>query len=238
MPSGAEIYLERIWYILSGRINPDEPGDPAGIIVQSSVADGNTTDAPASSTVAETAASKTGISLWKGIKNILIALNAKFVSGTVIGDVNIMGKGFSIPMTLTVTNGAYTIADVVGGLITFAGAGSAAGKRSVIYTITLAGVAALAYELWLFGADIVTPAADNAAFTLVAADVAQCKGVIPIAITDYLAPVSAFNVATLRSVGFEFTCVNTTLYAYLKAVAATSPGTTTLTLTIKGEFID
>jgi hypothetical protein len=154
------------------------------------------------------------------------------------GNIAIVSKGFSIPVTLTVTNGVYTIADVVGGLITFAGAGSAAGKRSMIHTITLAGVAALAYELWFFGANITTPAADNAAFTLVAADAAQCKGVIPINTSDYFAPVSAFNVASLRSVGFEFTCVATTLYAYLKAVAVTSPGTTTLTLTIKGEFID
>jgi hypothetical protein len=152
--------------------------------------------------------------------------------------VQAVGTGFSIPATLTVTNGAYSVADAVGGLITFANAASAAGKRSIIHTITLAGVAALAYELWFFASDITTPAADNAAFTLVAADVAQCKGVIPIAVTDYLAPQSAFNVATLRGVAFEFSCVATTLYAYLKAVATTTPGTTTLTLTIKGEFID
>jgi hypothetical protein len=137
-----------------------------------------------------------------------------------------------------VTNGAYTIADVVGGLITFSGASSGAGKRSVIHTITLAGVAALAYELWFFASDITTPALDNAAFTLIAADAAACKGVIPIGVADYYAAQSAFNVATLRSVGFEFTCVATTLYAYMKAVATTTPGTTTLTLTIRGEFID
>jgi hypothetical protein len=152
--------------------------------------------------------------------------------------VPVKGTGFSIPVTLTITNGAYSINDVVGGLITFANASSAAGKRSVIHTITLSGVAALAYELWFFASDIATPAADNAVFTLVAADVAMCKGVIPIATTDYLAPASAFNVVTLRSVGFEFTCTATTLYAYLKAIATTTPNTTTLTLTIKGEFID
>jgi hypothetical protein len=155
-----------------------------------------------------------------------------------IGSVTAKGTGFSIPVTLTVTNGAYSINDVVGGLITFAGAASAAGKRSVIHTVTLAGVAALAYELWFFASDIATPAADNAVFTLVAADVAMCKGVIPIATTDYKAPASAFNVATLTACAFEFSCTATTLYAYLKATAVTSPGTTTLTLTIEGEFID
>ena len=44
------------------------------------IALGTTTDAPASPTVAETAAAKTSISLWKGIKNILILLNAKFAA--------------------------------------------------------------------------------------------------------------------------------------------------------------
>jgi len=50
---------------------------------------GHGTDAPASSTVAEDTTSRAGISLWKGIKNILILLNAKFVSGTDIGDVTV-----------------------------------------------------------------------------------------------------------------------------------------------------
>jgi hypothetical protein len=162
--------------------------------------------------------------------------------GNIIGSgigTTVKGTGFNIPVTLTVTNGAYTAADVVGGLITFAGASSGAGKRSVIHTIVLSGVAALAYELWFFPADMAAGTiADNGAFAPAAADIAGCKGVIPIAATDYCAAQSAFNVATLRSVGFEFTCVATTLYAYMKAVATTTPGTTTLTLTIKGEFID
>jgi hypothetical protein len=150
----------------------------------------------------------------------------------------VAGVGFSIPVTLTVTNGVYTIADVVGGLITFANAASAAGKRAMIHTITLSGVLALAYELWFFASDITTPALDNAAFTLVAADVAQCKGTVDILASDYRQSVANFNVATVKNVGFEYSCPATTLYAYMKAPAVTSPGTTTLTLTIKGEFID
>jgi len=41
---------------------------------------GHSKDAAASSTVAEDATARTGISLWKGIKNILILLNAKFAA--------------------------------------------------------------------------------------------------------------------------------------------------------------
>ena len=65
------------------------PGHPTAVADGANVALGTTTDAAASPTVAETAAAKTSISLWKGIKNILILLNAKFVSGTDIGDVTV-----------------------------------------------------------------------------------------------------------------------------------------------------
>ena len=41
---------------------------------------GTTTDAPASPSAAEDATARTGIGLWKGIKNILILLNAKFAA--------------------------------------------------------------------------------------------------------------------------------------------------------------
>lgn len=151
----------------------------------------------------------------------------------------VKGAGFSIPVTLTVTNGAYTAKDVAGGLITFANAVSAAGKRAVIHTIVLAGVAALEYDLWFFETDIATPVVDNGVFTLTAADVAMCKGTIPIRAGDYVAPASAFNVATLRAVAFEYSVITgTSLRAYLVPLAVTSPGTTTLTLTIKGAFID
>ena len=166
------------------------------------------------------------------------AIGGDATNGLDVDVTRMKGVSFTIPVTLTVTNGAYTIADAVGGLITFAGACSAAGKAAIINTVILSGVAAIAYELWLFAADIATPAADNAAFTLVAADAAQCKGVIPISTADYCAAQSAFNVATVRGVGLQYSCTATTLYGYLKATAVTSPGTDTLTLSIKGEFID
>ena len=146
--------------------------------------------------------------------------------------------GKSIAVTLTVTNGAYTVADVAGGLITFANATRANAGLSIINSVKLAGVVAIPYELWLFNADIATGAADNAAFTLVAADVVKCLGVIPIATADYCAAQSAFNVATVRGVGLEvLSAATTSLYAYLKCTATTSPGTTTLTLTLDVEYL-
>jgi len=146
------------------------------------------------------------------------------------------GQGLNYKATLTVTNGAYTINDVVGGAISLTGL--TIGKRYVFHTIALGGVAALAYHLWFFETDIGTPALDNAASTMVAADIAKCLGVIPIAAADYDAGVSAFNVATLKSVGFEFVPTATSIVVYMLADATTTPGTTTLTLRLNGEQID
>jgi hypothetical protein len=148
--------------------------------------------------------------------------------------------GFSIPVTLTVTNGAYTIGDVVGGLITLPNMVSAVGKHAIVRSITLAGVVAIAYELWFLSADIATPAADNATFTLVAADEALMRGNVPILAADYMAAANAFNVATVRNVGLvvQAGAAATSIYAYLKATAITSPGTTTLYLRVSGEYLD
>jgi hypothetical protein len=55
------------------------------------VAEGLTTDAAASSVVAEDATARTGIGLWKAVKNLLMTINNKLVSGTIIGAVQDAG---------------------------------------------------------------------------------------------------------------------------------------------------
>jgi len=141
----------------------------------------------------------------------------------------------SIQNTLTVTNGAYTIGDVVGGLITFTSAVRETGGVALVRSIKLAGVAAIPYNLWFLTADIATPAADNAAFTIVVADEPKVLGVVPITATDYIvAGPSAFYVATVRNIGLQVQAATTatSIYAYLVATAVTSPGTTTIYLTV------
>jgi len=148
--------------------------------------------------------------------------------------------GESITATLTVTNGAYSIADVVGGLITLAGATRLNGGHSIINSIKLSGVSAIPYQLWFFSQDIATPAADNAAFALAAADGLIFLGSVIIAAGDYLAAQTAFNNACLKGVGLQVKsgAATTSIYAYLVATAVTSPGTTTLYLTVDLEYID
>jgi hypothetical protein len=129
---------------------------------------------------------------------------------------------------------------VAGGLITFANAVSANGKSSIINSIKLAGVAAIPYELWFFSSDIATPRADNAVFGLAAADGLIFLGAVPINVADYNAAQTAFNNATIRAAGLQVKAGagTTTIYAYLKCLAATSPATTTIYLTVDFEYIN
>ena len=147
--------------------------------------------------------------------------------------------GLSVQKTLTVTNGAYTIGDVVGGLITFTGISAYytkfAASSLLVPSLKLAGVVAIAYDLWFLNADIATTALDNAAFTLVVADEPKILGVVPITAADYKAGPAAFNIATVRNIGLDMQLAGANLYAYLVATAVTSPGTTTIYLTVDFE---
>ena len=150
-----------------------------------------------------------------------------------------MARGYtrSIQKTLTVTNGVYTIADVVGGLITFPNAVRGNGGVSIVRSVKLAGVVAIAYNLVFLSGDIATTAADNAAFTVVAADELLYLGHVSIPIANYVAAASAFNVATVANVNLQVQAAATTtsIFAYMVAPAVTSPATTTIYLTVDFE---
>ncbi len=228
----------------------------SGAIVDgANVAQGTTTDAAASPSVAEDTTARTGIGLWKGIKNILILMNAKFAAlgqaamaasmpVVIASDQSsfaVKGGALDFSVNLTVTSGAYTIGDVVGGLLTITGAVSANGKSLLIDSITLSGMtSAIPYELWLLNADLATAnVADNGVFALVAADVPKMLGVIPIATIDQYQGQNAIFCASVP-VGRKVKAgaATTTIYGYIKATATTSPGVTAMTLNINGRWVD
>jgi hypothetical protein len=101
------------------------------------VAEGTTTDAAASSSAAEDATSRTGISLWKGIKNILLLLNAKFGS---LGQKNMAGSApvviASDQSDLPITLDGETVALAAG--TNLIGRASASLETSTIYNATTA----------------------------------------------------------------------------------------------------
>lgn len=142
-------------------------------------------------------------------------------------------------VTLTVTNGVYVIGDVVGGALTFADMTVYPGRPGIIAirSIKFAAVAVIAYELWFFNANLVTPIVDADPFAIVVADEPKILGVVPIAAADYCAAQSAFSVATVRNVNLMCELTTGDLICYLKATAVTSPGTTVAYLTLDYEVL-
>lgn len=139
----------------------------------------------------------------------------------------------------TVTAGAYSADDVVGGLLTFTNAVRATGGHGKIHTITLTDltVTANVLNLWLYDT-VPATIADNAAFDIPDAELPTLLGAIQIAAADYLVATDN-QVATKRDVGFVFNCTGTTLYAYLECVGTpTYVSTADLTLTLQVEYLD
>jgi|GEM_PF-1319682 len=88
------------------KVSVEEGGAGGGAVTVADgadVAEGTTTDAAASSAVAEDATARTGISLWKGIKNVLLLINAKFGD---LGQTNMAG---SAPVVIASDQSALSV---------------------------------------------------------------------------------------------------------------------------------
>ncbi|MFH0983776.1 MAG: hypothetical protein V2A79_19855 [Planctomycetota bacterium] len=182
-------------------------------------------------------AAKIGI----GTVDTVTAVTTVATVTTVTNPVPTKGNGLSVTATLTVTNGAYTAQDVVGGLITFANAVSAVGKECILNSLVLAGLpSAIPLELWWLNANLATPCADNAAFATVAADQAKELGIVDMDAAGYKQAGAAGTYTWSRGgLGMQLkaNAATTSLYAYLKHTTTTSPGVTTLYLTAQFEYI-
>lgn len=110
--------------------------------------------------------------------------------GAAAGDVNVTDRvgreiglagsyGITIAQTPTVTAGAYTANDNLGGLLTFANACRVAGYGGVIKSMVIVDDASQSgtIELWLFNQTF-TAGADNAVWTPVEAELENLVGII------------------------------------------------------------
>ncbi len=130
-------------------------------------------------------------------------------------------SGIVVAQTPTVTAGAYSAGDAVGGKLTFANAVRASGGSARVVSVVIAdkNKQNVELELWLFNQDF-TPTADNAAFAVSSSDLLNCVGVVRINTSDY-ASASANGVATVP-VGDLLVEASggSTLYGQLKCVGA------------------
>jgi hypothetical protein len=91
-----------------------------------------------------------------------------------------------VSITPTITAGAYTAGDALGGLLTFASVVRTAGGHGEIVKVTIQDNAkqSAPMDLVLFNQTF-TATADNAPFDPTDADLANCIGYISVAATDY-----------------------------------------------------
>ncbi len=210
------------------------------------VATGATTDAAASSVAAEDATARTSIGLWKGIKNILVLLNAKFVGGTVIGDVNVatitagethVGEiGYSklpVIVTPTITGGAYTALDVIGAIQTLTDAARESGGTVTLDTLIIRDLAIQDADITIFFFNQ-NPSngtyTDNIALDIHDTDMGFFVGAVRVLSSDYDDAADS-SAATLKNVGLDMTAVGSAnLYAIAQIlVGDTYVGTSDLT---------
>lgn len=103
-----------------------------------------------------------------------------------------------ISQTPTISTDAYEAGDVVGGVQHLQRA-LALARGGILQSLTVKekGTQADALTILLFRSEPGSVAADNAAFTLADADLAECVGVIEVAADDFVSVGSA-SVATIR----------------------------------------
>jgi len=139
----------------------------------------------------------------------------------------------------TVTAGAYSANDVVGGLLTFANAVRATGGHGMVHTLILTDLAVNAVDLNIWFYDTLPATiADNAAFDIPDAELPTLLGAIAIRSGNYLIATDN-QTAMVLNTGFAYNCTATTLYAYIECVATpTYDSTADLTLTLQVEYLD
>lgn len=123
-----------------------------------------------------------------------------------------------IVQTPAITAGAYTAGDAIGGLLTFASAARAAGRKGEVVQVSIIDDAkqSAPIDIVLFNQTF-TSTADNAAFDPSDADLQNCLGYVSVANTDY----AEFNdncVATKSSglqMPFSYELIGTSLFGQM-----------------------
>lgn len=138
---------------------------------------------------------------------------------------NVIGRvgkrSVRIAVTPTVsTSPAYTAADAVGGLLTFANAAANTGLGGVIQTVTIIDLGNQKPALQLYLSSLTfTPTADNAAFTISDGDAANSIGWIPIVAGDWQSNGAANAIACVRNVGLRFHPTTTSIFGQLQTTS-------------------
>jgi len=134
-----------------------------------------------------------------------------------------MSRIYKNTVTPTITAGAYSAGDAIGGLLEFENAASVYVQSGIIRNVIITDRAkqAAVMNLWLFNRTF-TATVDNAAFTPSDADLDNCIGVVNIVAANWFpAALSSVAVASYQNPNFWFKLQDpgdASLYGQLVAV--------------------
>ena len=157
--------------------------------------------------------------------------------GPVVSRVTAVEDHLTIVQTPTITAGAYTIGDAVGGLLTFTDATLGNEREGEIQTLVVVdrGQQEAAFDLVLFDRTF-TATLDNAIFDPTDADLANVIGMISV-LPEHYTRFFDNSMATIRPVGLYFTTgANANIYGQLVVrgiPSYSSTGDLTVKLTIR-----
>lgn len=143
------------------------------------------------------------------------------------------GEGITISQTPTITAGAYSAGDTVGGLLTFANAARVAGLGGVIKNMLIIDDAqqSVELELWLFNQTF-TPIADNAPWAPSVADLENLIAIITTESGDWFESSNQGVADVEASKRFDLIAAGTSLFGQL-VTRATPTFVATTDLTVK-----
>ena len=139
-----------------------------------------------------------------------------------------------VDVTPTITAGAYSVGDVIGGIQTIADAARVAGKCTTLDTMVITDLAMqdADIKIWFFNANPANGTyTDNGALDIHDTDLGFCIGVLYILSSDY-DDATDNSVATLRNVGLKLTPAATSLFA-IAEIETADTYTSTSDLTFK-----
>jgi hypothetical protein len=149
---------------------------------------------------------------------------------THIGEVG--GNTLPVIVTPTITAGAYTANDIVGGKLTIANAARKSGGSGIIQSITVIDKghkttvpSGVELGFYFFSADVAGAYADNDAEAISAVDSLLNIG-YAIVLADSYKTMTNYCIATVTNIGLPFLCATTSLYCIVRTPGAVTYAST------------
>lgn len=176
------------------------------------------------------------------LADVYLAAGAAIIGSLAASELHIGEVGTSsigVSNTPTVTAGAYTALDIVGGVQALANTHRVSGEAVVLQSVVIRDKAVQdqAMTLFFFNANPTNGTyTDNTALTIHDTDLAMCIGAVRVLAADYT-PASANSVATVANIGLQLRSAATGMWVIAQCTGTAPTYAATADLTFVYEFM-